>query len=284
MTAKKLMARDGFLARAGGSWTWTKLGYLRKYAKAFMVAMGAKRDAGRWHELVFLDLLCGPGIDIIDGGEEVDGSPLIALKTTPQFNRLYLGDLQRANIAALRRRIPSSELPRVDLKQGDCHDRAKSIVASLPPRTLGLAFVDPQGLEVRFSLFETLAARPIDILYLFPSGIGIKRNLSLFAKQAESLMDDLMGNRDWRKLAVARQLVGEQVDIRAADKTTQVWVHAFCERMKGLGYLYSGAAPVLRNDQNAPMFHLLFFSKDKAGLTLWDGIGKIEPGGQRRLL
>ncbi len=31
------------------------------------------------------------------------------------------------------------------------------------------------------------------------------------------------------------------------------------------------------------MYHLLFFSKDLAGLTIWRGVKKIEPSGQRTL-
>jgi hypothetical protein len=39
--------------------------------------------------------------------------------------------------------------------------------------------------------------------------------------------------------------------------------------------------PVLLNEKNAPMYHLLFFSKHLAGLTLWRGIKAITPSGQR---
>src|SRR5438128_4656758 len=207
-----IAASDGYRARAGGSWQRETLAYLRKYASAFMTAMAPKRAEGKWNRLFFIDLLCGPGIDIIDG-EEHRGSPLIALDTTPPFDQLFLGDLHEANVEALRRRIPADKIGRVDLQVGDCHGRAKQVVDEFAAwGDLGFAFVDPEGFEVRFELFATLSSRPIDILFLFPSGIGIKRNLSQFARQrGETLMDGLMGCRDWRQLAISRLLAGAEV-------------------------------------------------------------------------
>src|SRR5439155_25646043 len=162
---------------------------VEKYASAFMKAMGPKRKAGKWSELVYLDLLAGPGRGIDrDSDAEFDGSPLRALKITPPFDRLAFADLSPRNIEALRRRISRVDLSRVDLRVGDCNVVAKEVVARLSARTLGLAFVDPQGFEATFRLFHVLATRRIDVLFLFPSGIGIARNLRKFARQARSPM------------------------------------------------------------------------------------------------
>src|SRR5205823_5283168 len=144
------------------------------------------------------------------------------------------------------------------------------------------AFVDPEGFEVKFSLFQTLSQRAIDVLYLFPGGIGIARNLGAFAKQANAPLDDLIP--EWRSLKRAKLAAGIQPtsdDIIAGD---QPFVIAFMNRMRGLGYLYSGQGePCFTNDRNVRMYHLLFFSKDPAGLTLWRNISRVEPSGQRRL-
>ena len=172
-------ARDGLPARVSGPWTREKLTYVEKYASAFMKAMAPKRNAGKWAELVYLDLLAGPGRGIDrDSGAEFDGSPLRVLKITPAFDRLFFADLSPRNVEALRRRISTADLSRVDLRVGDCNVVAKEVVAQLLPRTLGLAFVDPQGFEATFRLFQVLATRRIDVLFLFPSGIGIARNLA----------------------------------------------------------------------------------------------------------
>jgi len=67
-------------------------------------------------------------------------------------------------------------------------------------RTLGLAFIDPEGFEVKFDTLAKLAKRRIDLLYLFPSAIGVRRNLKNFMALSESPMDDFWGGRDWRDL------------------------------------------------------------------------------------
>jgi three-Cys-motif partner protein len=276
--------RDGLRARPGGAWTREKLVYLRKYASAFMTAMAPKRDAGKWDALVFIDLLAGPGIDIERRSrDEFSGSPLIALEVRPAFDYLFLGDLSERNVAVLRRRIPDSDRARVDLKPGDCHERADAITRSLSRRTLGFAFVDPEGFEVRFDLLRTLATRRIDILMLFPSGIGILRNLRSFARQQHSAMDDLWGSRAWRQTPIARLLAGEPLLPSEAERLDLSWAFAFRERVATIGYTNHDSVGPLRNEQNVPMYHLLFFSRDPAGLTIWRNVTQIEASGQRRI-
>ena len=51
------LAGDGLPARPSGWWTQEKLGYVERYASAFMVAMHPKRREGKWEQLVYIDLL-----------------------------------------------------------------------------------------------------------------------------------------------------------------------------------------------------------------------------------
>jgi hypothetical protein len=62
------------------------------------------------------------------------------------------------------------------------------------------------------------------------------------------------------------------------------WVLRFRSKMAEIGFQYQDEAdPYFSNDKNVPMYHLLFFSQDPTGLTIWRGIKKIEPSGQRTL-
>jgi three-Cys-motif partner protein len=249
-----------------------------------MTAMAPKRAQGLWSELVYIDLLCGPGKDIDRRtGDEFDGSPLIALATQPPFDKVILGDADRHNISALSNRIRQADVQRVDLQCADCHVRARQVVASMRPRTLGLAFIDPEGFEVRHELFETFSQRPIDVLFLFPSGIGITRNLRAFARQQHSPLDDLMGGTAWRQLPIAKLHAGEELTAAETERLTHSWVMAFRLRVAELGYKHHESVDPLRNEQNAPMYHLLFFSKHTAGLTIFRGISQIDARGQRHL-
>jgi three-Cys-motif partner protein len=282
---KKKLATDQLIARQGGSWTADKLYYLQRYATGFMTAMAPKRDGGLWEALVYIDLLAGPGIDMDrNSGREFPGSPLIALRTTPPFDRIFLGDAHGETVQALQQRIPEADAARVDLKRGDCHERARSVIEDVSPRSLGLAFIDPEGFEVGFELFETFARRAIDIVFLFPSGIGITRNERRFALSEEApAIERLWGNAEWRDLPVMKAYAGKKLTDSDLERFTESYATAFSKRVATLGYEHYDCVGPLCNDQGAPMYHLLYFSKSPKGLAIWKGIGQIGPSGQRRL-
>lgn len=136
---------------------------------------------------------------------------------------------------------------------------------------------------MRFRLFEILKTRRIDILYLFPGGIGIARNLSTFARRAKAPLDDLIPG--WRSLKSARLAAGERLTNEDMAARDQPYVLEFMNRMRTLGYQYSRQGePYFTNEKNVRMYHLLFFSQHPVGLSLWQNVTRIEPSGQRRLL
>lgn len=199
------VASDGLRARHGRIWTFEKLSYLEKYARAFTKAM-----RGRWERLIYIDLLAGPGRDFDpETNDEFNGSPLIALYTKPPFDHLFFGDKDPENIRALKARIPDVDRKRVTIKLGDCNNLVGPIVGSLSGKTLGLAFMDPEGFEVNFETLRLLAKRRIDVLYLFPSGIGFRRNLKNFMSMAQSPMDSWWGGTDWREIPAKSSVVKE---------------------------------------------------------------------------
>jgi three-Cys-motif partner protein len=178
------LADDRFLAREAGAWTKDKLYYVERYAKTFTTAMAAKRQSAKWSELVYLDLLCGPGRCVIRSPREiVDGSPLRALKVRPEFDRFSFADADETNIDALSKRIPAGQAGKVTLQVGDCNVIVRDVVKRLSPKGLALAFLDPEGFEVHFDTLAALSTRRIDIVYLFPSGIGIKRAMPHFLRR-----------------------------------------------------------------------------------------------------
>lgn len=273
-------ASDGLKAREAGTWTKEKLTYLRKYAEGFMKAMAPKRAEGRWNKLVYIDPLCGSGKCITEN-EEFDGSPLIALGIRTGFDHLYLSDRSSHNISALKKRIPKADLLHTSCKVGDCNTLVDEVVKNFPERSLGLAFIDPEGFEVDFAVLKALASRPIDILYFFPSMIGVKRNLRQSFVQEGGRLDSVLGS-EWRNVPAAKLAVGKPLTENEISKLDTSLIHYLRRQVRALGLVHQDDnPPLLRNEQNAPMYHLLFFSKDVAGLKIWNGIKKIAPGGQR---
>jgi three-Cys-motif partner protein len=275
-----IRASDGLRARKAGHWTEEKLTYLRKYLEAFMKAMAPKRTAGTWNKLVYIDPLCGSG-KCRAGSNEFDGSPLIALGVRPTFDHLYFTDQISHNISALKKRIPEADDSRVSCEVGDCNLVIDKIVRKVPERSLGVAFIDPEGFEVDFAVLKTLASRPIDILYFFPSMIGVKRNLRQSFVQQGGRLDAVLGP-DWRNVPAAKLAVGKAVTEKELSNLDRSLIHYFRRQVKSLGLIHQDDnPPVFPNEQNALMYHLLFFSKDATGLKIWNGIKKIAPGGQR---
>jgi len=81
------------------------------------------------------------------------------------------------------------------------------------------------------------------------------------------------------KLSAGRRLSPEE-----ALSLDRPWVLAFRSKMAKIGFRYQDEGdPCFTNEKNVPMYHLLFFSKDVVGLTIWRGIKKIDPSGQRTL-
>lgn len=281
----KKKAKDGLLARTAGIWTREKLTYLERYASAFMKAMGPKRSQGLWEKLVYIDLLAGPGLDIdSETNDEFNGSPLIALAVRPKFDHLFLGDTLPQNIAALEARIPPEDRDRVTIMSGDCNVVITKVLKQVSARTLGLAFVDPQGFEVHFDTLAKLAKRRIDLLYLFPSGIGVRRNWRQSIGSQRNKFDQFWGDPDWRELPVIKQATGDIQNL-TSDKILNSFVVAFRRKLTLAGFEFQDeAVPLFANTNNAQMYHLLYFSHDPVGLKLWNEIKQIGPGGQRKLL
>src|SRR5262249_47952833 len=126
--------------------------------------------------------------------------------------------------------------------------------------------------------------RPFDVLFLFPSA-GIRRNLGRFVKQSHTGLDDLMGSHDWRELPIARLAAGKAVGREEHSIFVRSLIPLFRTAMKTIGFRHQDEAdPIMTNEKNVAMYHLLFFSQHSAGLTIWKNIKKIGGDRQRRLL
>ena len=156
------------------------------------------------------------------------------------------------------------------------------VVRNFPEQSLGLAFIDPEGFEVDFAVLTALARRPIDVLYFFPSMIGVKRNLRQSFLQKGGRLDAVLGSSDWRNVPAVQLAVGKLPSEKELSNLDTSLLHYLRRQVRDLGLIHQDDnPPVFRNEQNAPMYHLLFFSKNAAGLRIWNGIKKIDPGGQR---
>jgi three-Cys-motif partner protein len=257
---------DGPLPEVG-PWAEQKHDHLRSYATIFSTGMRKK-----WRTRVYVDLFTGAGKAIIEGTSRVvPSSALIVLGVKFPFDRYVFCEKDDGNLRALRARVMSTA-PAADVRyvSGDCNARITDLLAELPsPGTrdaLTFCFVDPFGVsDLKFETIRRLAQeRRIDFLTLVPSHMDATRNEIRLTRANEPILDDFLGNRDWRSRWGA-------ADREPAPPSFGVFVvQEFGRSMEGLGYQKSTpkeAAPV--DARNRPIYHLAFFSKNPRGSDFW---------------
>jgi three-Cys-motif partner protein len=266
---------DGLLVRDSGVWTKEKLYYFEHYLHIFSVGMHKK-----WPDkLYYVDLFAGPGRCLIrETQEEIDGSPLIALKY--DFEKYFFLEADSECYAALKARVKArapEKLKKVKLIFGDCNEQIDEVRPPQPP-SLGLAFVDPTGIsQISFDTIQKLTSkRKIDLLINFPEGMGVRMNLHQYTQKEGTALDNFMGSNRWRQRF--------QQNLVSFDQACREIANEYLENLRSLGYLVvDGSQIPVRTDRETLLYYLLFASKDPKGNEFWRKIGVIDPHGQRSL-
>lgn len=252
-------------ARPVSAWNARKHHFLRKYMHIFSVGM--KRYPG---DLTYVDLFAGPGMCLHeDTGRREDGSPLIAL--AQPFVRYAFVEYDVDDADALRRRVAAHKNgSRAKVFVRDCNAAIDDVRTQMPKGGLTFAFIDPTAWQIRFESIRGLVdKRKVDLMITFHV-MGMRRN----ADREMKIIDDFFGTKDWRPI------VGKQ-KLRAGDL-----LDVYRRQLAAIGYVFDAAAPAVRveNSMGAPIYYLLFASKNPKGYEFWRKIVAEEETGQRRLL
>lgn len=273
-------ASDGLPARCVGPWSADKLYYIRRYLELFSSAMREK-----FRQRAYIDLFAGPGRCVLDDDSgEIKGSPLEALSVPFQFTTYHFVEEDSETLAALKARVRRTA-PQAIAKYypGDANKIIPELVRNLPTSSLDVAVVDPTGLHLRFeSLRLLIGGRRMDLIYLFPEGMAVKRNLKEFLDQTTSPLDEILGTNKWRTRALAR-LMPDLAEGEQWEEVVRPIVEIFGNQLGTLGYakVELRSQIVVRNRKNVPLYYLVFASKNPLGQKFWDEIRKISPTGQR---
>jgi len=276
---------DGLVMRAAGEWVKFKLDYLSRYIDIFETSMRRK-----WDRRFYIDLLSGPGKNRIKKTNEVlFGSPLIALTTKYPFTNYIFNEIDNNYYEALAKRLKEGLNPqiKVDLYNSDCNLVVDEIIRkegySLNA-SLNFCFLDPEGLNVKWSTMEKLAnVRRMDILFFYPQE-GIARNIEHYYESEEACkLDEFFGDREWRYI---------YTDLKKKNQLRFIHRHFidyYKSKLQQLGYIdfsndHIEDAPLIRSSKTkAPLYRLVFASKHELGNIFWKKISKIDFTGQKRL-
>lgn len=258
---------DGLPAPEVGPWAVEKYRRMGMYAEIFATGMKFQ-----FPTRIYIDLFTGPGHAIIRGeGRRVLTSPLLGLSMPDRFSKYIYCDKEAPFIAALRRRAdalaPDSRKCFITGDANQCVDEIAGEIPAHSPRNkvLSFCFVDPFGLDIRFSTIKSLGdGRAMDFLILLALGMDATRNWALYVRPENRKVEDFLGDGAWRDRWKAAESKG----------TTPIRFLAeeYANAMTRLGYLTRGIDQMIEvktYENNMRLYYLAFFSKHERGYEFW---------------
>ncbi|MCC6660110.1 MAG: three-Cys-motif partner protein TcmP [Phycisphaerales bacterium] len=270
---EKVARDDGLPTREVGEWSQGKLFFWNKYVCTTTNAMVGNPN---WKAGVcYVDLFSGPGICTVrESGKRVPGSPLIAAFAPKPFTKVLLVEMDRTLADACRSRLamtPAAD--RFSLFEGDCNACVHDLVKQIPSRSLTLAFIDPEALDVRFETVGTLSgAGRVDLLVLFADAYDVVRNVEMYAKDPNSNLDQMLGaDSNWRTAWNA-------LTNRTGNNVRELFSGIYVDRLKKLGYREFGTKTI--ECGRGPLYKLIYASKHPRGLDFWHKVLQRDKTGQ----
>ncbi|MEX2539989.1 MAG: three-Cys-motif partner protein TcmP [Actinomycetota bacterium] len=259
---------DGLPDRDAGSWAAVKLGIIRCYLEAFVVASTTAPHRQ------YAEGFSGPGINLIrESGTRLWGSPMISLSVEPVFDRCLFMDTGQSNVEALASRTEQFR-DRAHVRQGDCN---KDIVTEMQSRfdktSPTLCLLDPEGAELAWQTVESIAAYKTskwkaEQLILLATDTGFTRLLFLHApleRWAEERVTALFGNERWRQTFERRR-----AGAITADEARTEYVQLYTEGLRNLGYANVLERPVQAAPGGRILYFLVFATDHDAGARIMD--------------
>lgn len=280
-----LKSREKF----GGKWTLEKLECLHKYLKAYMTVM--KKQT---FKTGYIDAFAGTGYtrfreknqpsDVLaledmaepEAEQFRNGSARFALEIEPPFDSyIYIEkNLKRTQeLEKLREEFPALR-EHIQIHTDDANQRLSKICG--PGKNWNkhraVLFLDPFGTQVDWTTLERVAAtRVIDLMLLFPLGMGVMRllrNDAQITPQNADRLTRLFGTDEWRtrfyRAAGERNLFGEDpatVKVATFESITEFWL----ERLKTIFPCVAPKGRVLCNSCNTALYLLCFAAGNPKG-------------------
>jgi three-Cys-motif partner protein len=221
-----------------GPWSEVKLDILREYAVPYSRIL-----SGKFHHL-YIDAFAAGGTHVSrTTGDDVPGSPLIALRTEPPFKEYHFIDANPARVDRLRQLTAGRS--DVDVHLGDCDEVLLRQVfprARYEDRERALCLLDPYNIDLSWDVVSTAGKmRSIEIFVNFMI-MDINMNVLLRDPAKADVaqvarMDNFWGDRSWREVAYEKSpqgnLFGESEEVKVEDANEKV-AEAYRRRLIGV--------------------------------------------------
>jgi three-Cys-motif partner protein len=276
----------------GGRWTELKLSLLDNYLQAYRNVFTRNRNAQHFTTW-YVDGFAGTGArkiyrpdlllfrDVYEDEATTKvraGSAQIALKLPAPFDRYLFIERSRRHLLELKETI-AREYPslqeRCSLLQGDANDVLETWCSRRDwKHERAVVFLDPYGMQVRWSTVETLAAtKAVDMWYLFPLGMGVMRMLTKTGEMEEGWeesLDALFGTQKWRTRfygSTGQSSFFEEAETKQRMATAEQ-VKAFLQERLAQRFAGITDGLVLTNSRNFPLYLLCFAAANERGAKI----------------
>ncbi len=274
----------------GGEWTEAKIRVFKKYLYAYMQIMKGKP----W-KLLYFDGFAGSGdIQTQQETEElIEGTArhVLSLIEPREFDFYYFVEKDLDNAQLLQKIINNefSELKDRSVVAGgeDCNkklmDMANFLKSQKGKNYKAIAFIDPYGMQVKWSALESLKNLGVDLWILVPTGIGINRLLKKKEKSGQVWFDTLgeFFGLDPKEIEDKFYYEDPQIDLfgnrkfKKIENAVEIAASLYQERLNTIFKYVSKPLP-LRNSRNAVLFHFISASNVPVAVKIANEIIKKE--------
>lgn len=268
--------------------TVEKLEYFRKYIEAYLKA--TKRLPIKFYIDAFAGtgkcVLCGEkctsrgGIRCIKCGKGkiIDGSSLISLKISNQFNGYIFIELDDKNIKKLEKFVADEvdiEISKkVKIKKADSNILLKQIYKFISPHTGCLILLDPEGPELFWETIEYLSMiKKVELLILYPYDMSLVR----LTKDYGDKLDKFYGTPKWSEIY-------RDKNNTSANLTKTKLLEFYIDNLKKLGFNYVVYKQIRKRlREGKPLYHFILATHHPAGEKIMRTIFDKELDGQTKM-
>lgn len=249
-----------------GYWTEIKLSILRDYSTEYSKILKAQSIIKHF---AYIDGFAGAGAHISETtGQEIDGSPTIALKSN--FSHYHFIDLDGARATRLKELAAGRN--NVSVYEGDCNN---ILLKEVFPKCRyedyrrGLCLLDPYELNPKWTVVQE--AGRMQSIEIFLNFMIMDANMNILWNNPEKVspdqaqrMTDFWGDESWRDAAYVNQpgLFGD-----VPEKTTNVSIiKAYKNRLQKVAGFKHVPEPIpMKNSKGATVYYLFFASNNQTG-------------------
>ena len=276
----------------GGDWTEDKLNRVRKYLKAYTTIFEGNPKA-RYYTTIYVDAFAGTGyrsdphkrhdqdemlfpeLTETEAQGFLNGSARNALEVEPPFQSYIFVErspIRVQELEKLKDEFPS-KAKRLQVINQDAGVFLKEWCGQTNwNKCRAVVFLDPYGMQVDWSLIETIAkTKAIDLWILFPLASAVNRLLTRNEpppKQWAQALTRIFGTEDWQDYFYPHQTVptlfgNEERQEKSAD--FDAIGRYFVNRLKTVFAKVAENPLPLRNSKNVPLYLLCFAAGNPVG-------------------